>query len=288
MRLPRRAFLAGALALGCDEKKSRPADPPQGAWREISFPPSSAYADPEHAAILVEGDGPVLVALHGRGEASKGVVQGARGWRDDYALDRASRRLRSPPLTRDDLQGFVAPARLEALNESLAAAPYRGLTVACPYTPALFDRSVAGASGFASFVITNLLGEVRKVVPAGKNGIDGVSMGGRLALLVGLSHPEVFAAVGALQPAIGVDEIGWLVALAKKAVAAGTRLRLVTSTGDYFRAAVEAFSAALTRAAVDHDLLLTEGPHDYAWNRGPGAYEMLLWHDRVLRGAAPV
>jgi hypothetical protein len=26
------------------------------------------------------------------------------------------------------------------------------------------------------------------------------------------------------------------------------------------------------------------GPHDYEFNRGPGAYEMLMFHDRVLRG----
>jgi len=29
------------------------------------------------------------------------------------------------------------------------------------------------------------------------------------------------------------------------------------------------------------------GPHDYAFNRGPGALEMLAYHDRVLRGADP-
>jgi iron(III)-salmochelin esterase len=30
------------------------------------------------------------------------------------------------------------------------------------------------------------------------------------------------------------------------------------------------------------------GGHDYTFNRGPGGIEMLLWHDRVLRGEAPL
>jgi iron(III)-salmochelin esterase len=285
MSLARRAFLAGALALACEKKDPASAPTPSG-WRELPFGPTPAYPEAQHAAVLIEGDGPVLVALHGRGEANRGLEAGARGWRDDYHLDRARERLKAPPLTSDDLLGFVTPSRLMALNQSLAKTPYRGLAVACPYTPALFDKSLAGAAGFAAFVVSTLLPKVRSELgdATGRAGIDGVSMGGRLALLVGLSHPQIFHAVGALQPAIGPGDIPSLVDLAKKAVAAGTRLRLVTSTGDYFREAVEAYAAALASAGVEHELLLTEGPHDYAWNRGPGAYEMLLWHDRILRG----
>jgi hypothetical protein len=36
---------------------------------------------------------------------------------------------------------------------------------------------------------------------------------------------------------------------------------------------------------VFFDLVL--GPHDYDFNRGPGGIEMLLFHDRVLRGEPP-
>jgi hypothetical protein len=65
-------------------------------------------------------------------------------------------------------------------------------------------------------------------------------------------------------------------------------LRFVTSTEDYYVPALKSVSAALRRAGVEHGLLVAEGPHDYAFNRGPGAYEMLLFHDRVLRGRDPV
>ncbi len=251
--------------------------------------PASDHFQAEHAVISKQGQGQVLVALHGRGEVDKGLQGGARGWRDDYALDRAIVRAAAPPLTPDDFLGFVNDSRLGALNASLAAHPFVGLAVACPWAPALKDRSPAGSEPFARFIIDDLIPRARKEASAQSstlNGIDGVSMGGRLALLIGLRHPEVFRTVGALQPAIGERDIPELVALAK--AAAGKvedfNFRLVTSTDDYFRPAVFAFSKALNEAEVKHVLIETPGPHDYAYNRGPGAYEMLLWHERRLRG----
>ena len=62
-------------------------------------------------------------------------------------------------------------------------------------------------------------------------------------------------------------------------------LRLLTSSRDYFRTAIRATSAAWTDAGVAHELVDIPGPHDYPFNRGPGAIEMLLWHDRVLARA---
>jgi pimeloyl-ACP methyl ester carboxylesterase len=244
------------------------------------------------ALVRGERDAPLLVALHGRGETERGLEAGARGWRDDYDLGRADGRLRNPPLVADDLLGFVRAERLAQLNASLARTPYRGLCVACPYTPYLPDPGPSGARGFASFVVDTLLPAVRRElgleVERSKTGIDGVSLGGRLALLVGLSHPEAFGAVGALQPAVRVDEAEWLTELAAQAQArAELKLRLVTSDGDYFRPAVEQLSARMRDRSVRHELLVTPGPHDYVYNRGPGSFEMLLWHDRVLRGLSP-
>jgi hypothetical protein len=50
---------------------------------------------------------------------------------------------------------------------------------------------------------------------------------------------------------------------------------------------VERLSQALHEEHIPHELLVTPGPHDYVYNRGPGSYEMLLWHERVLRGLPP-
>lgn len=304
MSLSRRALLLGTLAAGGCARRCGEAPPsPEGSgapkrpaveggrWIDLDFAPTEHFAEAEHATVLVEGEGPLVVAFHGRGEVDRGLVRGSRGWRDDYRLAEARERVARPPLEEDDLLGFVTDERLQALNASLAAHPFEALAVACPWCPALSDRSPAGAEGFGRFVVDDLIPEVRRRLGGGSRettSVDGVSMGGRLALLVGLAHPEVFGAVACQQPAIAAREADDLVALVRRArQVAPLRLRLVTSTGDYFREAVEAFSKALTAAGEEHDFLLTEGPHDYAWNRGPGSYELLLWHERVLRGIEP-
>ena len=297
-------LLAAAPWLACDRKAPTPA--PRTAatsaattaaaaanqpWRELSFAASPHYDEPELATLLAQRDSPILVALHGRGEAGRGLEAGARGWRDDYDLSIAASRLASPPLKSADLHGFVTAERLAQLNASLKKDPYRGVAVACPYTPALFDRSVEGAKPFAGFITEVLLPRVRQELGAAaqrtRTGIDGVSMGGRLALLVGLSHPDVFGAVGAMQPAIGPQEASWLADLAAEASREPLHLRLMSSQDDPFLDAVKALSAALDERKVAHQLLITPGPHDYIYNRGPGSYEMLLWHERVLRGLPP-
>jgi enterochelin esterase-like enzyme len=118
--------------------------------------------------------------------------------------------------------------------------------------------------------------------------IDGVSLGGRAALLVGLERPQSFRVVAGLQAAFDSADAPELARRAKDARAANPALviRLLTSEGDYFLNANRAISRALTSAAVPHVLTVIPGPHDYEFNRGPGAYEMLFFHDRALRGEA--
>jgi hypothetical protein len=284
----RRSFLGlAALALaGC--RRERPPPPPlDDRWKDLSFP-----AHEQRALLLApraEKPLPLLVALHGRGESGRGLEIGAHGWRDDYGLDALDQKLRTQTISAADMGDMVRPDRLARLNASLQKAPYEGLVVACPYTPLVSDRSPRGAEPFARFVMENLLPRARAEAKAAdareRTGIDGVSMGGRLALLVGLQHPEVFGVVGALQPAIRVEEAELFTSLARAAKArAAVTLRLVSSDGDPFLPAVEALSKALAAAEVAHELVVTPGPHDYAWNRGPGGVEMLLGQERALRG----
>src|SRR6185436_2629637 len=203
----RRDLLLGTagIALGACRKSPPPPPPPlqledaapppaDDAWRELSFEPSADLAEGQRALLLVTehaATDPILIALHGRGEAGRGLDIGASAWPHEYALDRMHRRLHAPPLTSADLQEMWSPARLAELNASLQAAPYQGLAVACPYTPDLPDRTVEGARGFGRFVVEKLLARVRaeldSKVERSAVGIDGVSMGGRLALFVGLT-----------------------------------------------------------------------------------------------------
>ena len=244
---------------------------------------------PEHAADVRL---PVLVALHGRGEALKGPELGARGWVDDYWLPTAIERLHRPPITLDDLQGFADEARLARLNQSLRVRPYQGLIIVCPYTPDTLpaDESIDKALPLSRFVVETVLPRVYRETPAmgtpQTTGIDGVSLGGRAALGIGLLRPQAFAVVAALQAAVRSDNSEDILRRARAAKAQKPELfvRLLTSSDDYFLKANHLLAEALTAAGIRTELVDIPGPHDYVFNRGPGAYEMLLFHDRVLRG----
>jgi hypothetical protein len=235
---------------------------------------------------------PVLIALHGRGESLKGSRRGARGWLDDYDLDRALQRLSAPPLRTRDFQGYVSRERLRRINRALAEQPYSGLIVVCPFLPDVLRRENAfkEAEPLAAFIVDVLLPRVYAKTPAlatpASTGIDGVSLGGRAALLVGFTRPRAFGAVGALQAAIDGSEIERFAELGARALAdnPGLSLRLLTSDKDHFLRVNERLSEALKERGVQHRYSRVQGTHSYRFNRGPGAIEMLLFHDRVLRG----
>ncbi len=235
---------------------------------------------------------PLLIALHGRGEAMKGPARGARGWVDDYQLMRAIRRLSYPPLKQADFEGFVEEPRLARVNAELTKQPYRGMVVLCAYTPDVLtgERPFERARPYARFLSDTVLPRARKELPilpeASATGIDGVSLGGRVALLSGLYHPRSFGAVAGLQAAFDSADAPRLKDMALSAMRdnPSLRLRLLTSSGDYFVEANRAISRTWQQFGVPHQFLLVPGPHDYIFNRGPGALEMLLFHDRALRG----
>jgi enterochelin esterase-like enzyme len=240
---------------------------------------------------------PVLVTMHGQGEALKGPAKGARGWVDDYWLPTALRRLSAPPLTESDFRNRFSDARLGLLNSALAARPYQGLIVVCPYTPHKILKGKAAfteATRLADFLVDEVLPRVYEETPAigsaETTAVDGVSLGGRAALLVGLARPEAFGALGALQPAFDVEDAPRLAVQARKAREKNPRmaLRLLTSEGDYYLASTRAISQAMNDAGVRHSLDVVPGDHSYDFNRGPGVYEMLLFHDRALRGVPHV
>lgn len=225
---------------------------------------------------------PVLVALHGAGEARRGRGRGHLGWPHDYRLERAFVALLGGRLARSDYGELVEAAHLRARNRALRSRAFAGLVVVAPYTPNLLAEPVGAPSiaAFGDWVAGPLLDAVRREVSVASPdvaGIDGVSLGGRMALEVGLRHPERFRSVGAIQPAVRghVPEVAAL-------AGAGQALRLLSSTDDPFLPATRALSEAWDAAGVPHELLVLPGPHDYAFNRGPGSIELLFFHDRAL------
>jgi len=250
----------------------------------------------ERAVIMVprvrgpEQRFPVVIALHGRGEAIKGPLLGAMGWPRDYAMERAFARMASPPLVEADFEGLVENAHMANVNRALVEHPFGRLIVACPYVPDLDLSSADAMNDYGRALVSDLLPRVRAETPSltspEATGIDGVSLGGIVALRVGLGRPDVFGAVGALQPAIRdtAAASAELTDLAKSARGrrAGMKLRLTTSERDSFRRAVTRTSEAWRAAGIAHDFAVLPGPHDYVFNRGPGAIELLFWHDQVL------
>ena len=311
---PRYLFLLGWVVLACSRREPPPSPPVQLPAPQVSASAapgrvpameltwsfresgvgrmSVVVVVPEHAA---NERLPVLIAMHGRGETLKGPERGARGWVDDYALGRATERLAHPPLVTSDFEGFVESPRLNALNAALAQEPYRGLIVACPYVPDMLSGNdpFAVAPPLAHFLVDVLIPRLYAETPAlgtpASTGIDGVSLGGRAAVSVGLLRPASFGAVSSLQAALDAENGNDIAERTRQARLKNPdlRLRLLTSSGDYYRGALGSIHSTLKYAKVPHDYLVVTGPHDYAFNRGPGALEMLAYHDRVLRGREP-
>jgi enterochelin esterase-like enzyme len=234
---------------------------------------------------------PLLVAMHGLGESLRGVERGAWGWSRDYELGASDQALRRGRLGPEAFLGLVAPSRLDALRAELRRVPYRGLVVVAPYTPDVL-RDVGGVAhqAYERWVVEALVPRARAMLPVlatrEATGIDGVSLGGLHALWIGLAHPETFGAVGALQPAVRGRQDLVAARYAPAATRPAQRVRLVTSDRDVLRDDVQALSDTFRARGIAHELRVVVGPHDYVFNRGPGGIEMLLFHDRALRGEA--
>lgn len=232
---------------------------------------------------------PVVIALHGRGEALQGAERGYMGWANRYGLAEAFATLSRGRVFLTDYRRFARPAHLAYLNQSLRRQPFQGLIVVTPYTPDIGREPVGSprVREYGDWLAGPLLAAVRDALPGAARGpaatgIDGVSLGGRLALEVGLTHPEAFGAVGGMQPAIRELE-GDLADRARAAVATrAQRIRLLTSDDDPFLWATRRLSTELRERRVPHTLTVTPGPHDYEYNRGPGSHELLFFHDRAL------
>lgn len=233
---------------------------------------------------------PVVIALHGQGESRLTANRGAMAWYLQYDLPEAFGAMARGRLTPADYHHLVRPAHLSMVNQQLGARPFEGVMVVTPYTPDLMDEPPTGprVRSYCDWLAGPLLAALRAQMPNAAQtregtGIDGVSLGGMLALEAGYSHPEAFGAVGAIQPAIR-GRRGRLLAAANAAREAGHSqdLRLLTSDGDPFKRPTEQLSQALRDNRVNHRFVLFPGPHDYVFNQGPGAIELLRFFDEIL------
>jgi len=233
---------------------------------------------------------PLVVALHGLGESTSPAL-GAQAWPSLYGLLDAADRLLSPPVTPRGKRGDLTPAHAATLNRELAARPFGGVVVACPFTPnpaGALDRQ-AHLTKYATWVREVLVPRVREQYPVSTSEaathLAGCSMGGSVALEVAQRSPGAFGGLALVQSAHGAHRNApFAVAAATLGPAGGPLPTLVlTSQGDPFRERNVALGAELAKQGVPHEAVVLPGPHDQPWLREAGTPTMLHWLDRRPR-----
>ncbi|MFO0758912.1 MAG: hypothetical protein U0359_20635 [Byssovorax sp.] len=235
---------------------------------------------------------PLLVLLHGLGESGDPAL-GVFAWHERYGLGAAYDRLLSPPILRTSKRNDIRDEQLAALNASLVAQPFRGLCIACPFTPNLgrMPNPAATHEAYATWLCDVVIPRARKEAQVSPDPahtyLDGCSMGGPIGLETLLRRPDQFAAWGAVQSAFSTDRAHFLAdrlssIVPKMARLPGkgpsTAIHLETSSGDPFHEANLALSKELSKKGIAHDVLDLPGPHDQPWLREAGTLAMLLWY----------
>jgi enterochelin esterase-like enzyme len=299
--LPRRTFLLGLAAASAN------AAIPLPSRSALAAQAPSAPLDLDVRDITVEGDSalgrrfvllvpkhlakgervPLLVLLHGLGETGDERM-GAYAWLERYGLGTAYDRLRRPPIKRTSKRADWSDARVSEINALLASRPFKGMAIACPYTPNVAKSPrgpTAALDAYARWIAEVVLPRARQEAPvipdAAHTAIDGCSLGGYVGLEVFLRKPDLFSAVGGVQAAFGTHRAAGYADRIAAATPRPTRIHLETSSADPFREANALLSSLLHKKGVANDLLILPGPHDQPWLRESGTLEMLLWHDRI-------
>jgi poly(3-hydroxybutyrate) depolymerase len=239
----------------------------------------------------MKGKVPLLVLLHGLGETHDPKL-GVRAWPDLYGLADTYDRLREPPIERlFPKQAYWDEARLAEINASLDKKPFRGLAIACPFTPNVYKAPSRKAmlDEYADWIVDGVVARARReanVFTDSKHTyLDGCSLGGYVSIEVFLRKAKHFGAWGSVQGALGDHRVqGYAEGLAEVIAKHGKRaIHIETSKGDAFRRVNEQLSRLLKKAGVPHDFAMPPGPHNQPFLRDSGTLEMLLWYDRLPR-----
>jgi pimeloyl-ACP methyl ester carboxylesterase len=235
---------------------------------------------------------PLLVLLHGLGETFD-TEAGVFAWVERYGLGTAYARLRRPPVGRTSRRtNLFSDAALRTVNDRLSALPFRGMAIACPFTPNIHKLPVDKLDGYAQWVADVVIPRARSVAPvirtAHATAIDGVSLGGLVGLEVLLRRPDIFGAWGSIQGAFSSARLPFYADHLAKTLGSRPReampaIRLVTSDGDPFLETNTALAQLLAKRGVETDFMVGSGPHDQVFLREAATLEMLLWHDRRMR-----
>lgn len=228
--------------------------------------------------------------IHGLAETASEAL-GIHAWYDCYGLPQAYQRLCSAPVLRTlPQQRYLSDERLAEINLDLSAAPLRDVAFVCPFTPNVLGKNPSSPvlDGYAKYIEDVLLPAVRSATPILEGrmhlGVDGVSLGGYVALELFSRKPELFGVVGSMQGAFGV-KLAQVYArrIAEAAARFGPpRVHVTTSSLDPFRDAARELAQRLAERGVAATFTLAAGPHDQTFLREAGTLEMLLFQARAL------
>ena len=130
---------------------------------------------------------PILIALHGRGEALIGPDRGYLAFAVRYMMPDAFEALRDSRLTQTDYRGLVRGPHLRQVNAQLRERPFGGMMVVTPYVPDLGGEELGAwdMTEYVDWLAGPLVDAVRERFPGAAArtregvGIDGISLGGR-------------------------------------------------------------------------------------------------------------
>ncbi|MFT5430124.1 MAG: hypothetical protein ACI9OJ_000797, partial [Myxococcota bacterium] len=230
------------------------------------------------------GPFPVVYALAGLGEMVRGPKASAAGWVERYGLVQAMCAVSSPALSTADFGGLVQGKQLYSYQQRLKAG-FGGLVIVSPGAPRkmgarfrkhLFDEVIPWA-------------ESSLPVKAGTafRGIDGISLGGRHALRLGFSRPDQFRSLGTEQASVkGLWSFVRKAVRDAKPAVQGPVINLLSSHRDGYRHQIKRFAGRLRGLGLMVRHYETPGAHNKRFAKGPGAIDMLLFHDSVLNQKA--
>lgn len=233
---------------------------------------------------------PVLILLHGRGEALKNPERGARGFLDDYALEPNWRWLSEP----EHLAPKDTPTTFQqTVRAQLSERSFNGMVVVMPYLPDRFrgPEVFDNASEYAR-VLGEFAQRVKGDLPVRQDrnawALDGISLGGRVAMACAPALADELGAVGSVQAAIDERELTRFAELLQQARRRNPVLKvtLATSEHDYFRSVLERYHRLMSERSLSHDWVVLPGDHSYAFNRGVGVAHLLLTYDRWFTNPA--
>lgn len=229
---------------------------------------------------------PLTVFLHGLGETTDERM-GAYAWVARYGLSKSWQRLKNAPIARTSTRGEWTDARLEEVNADLAARPFRGMAMVCPFMPN--PRSPADLDGYARWLGDVLLPRVHGAHPAidparERTALCGVSLGGYVSLEMLARLPQVFGVWAGVQTAIGTFAApGYAAKIAQGWSDKPGPMLLLTSSQDHWKTSSEALRDAFAARKLGVTYRVVPGPHDQPWLREAGTIEALSWLDRALR-----